>query len=283
MRALAQFAMSGRRQSILTVMILGFLPLLNFLSPAIVALVALRHGKLEALLVLAWAAIPAIGWAILGDVTFLLSMLGVVVLALVLRSTNSWATTLLASVGVGIAALLGLYLQPQMLTLIEQQLVQALEQVANAPELQGQLTLLEPEQLHRMMVMSFATMITFMAVTLLMLARSWQARLYNPGGFREEFHQLRLDPRSSAALFLFYMLANYGPPVLQQSALFFMLPLLIAGAALVHGLVGRRKLPIVVLVVFYSVMIYPVMVQLLVLAALVDSWYDFRSRVPARE
>jgi len=51
-----------------------------------------------------------------------------------------------------------------------------------------------------------------------------------------------------------------------------------AGVALVHGLVGLRELSSMWLVVFYALMMLPIVVQLVVLAALVDSWYNFRSR-----
>ena len=283
MKALAQFAMSGRRQAILAALILGLLPVFNFLSAPVVALVALRHGPGEAIAVLLWAVLPAIGWFALGDVMPLLTLLGITVLALILRRTGSWEITLLASIGVGIGALLGLSLQTEMLSLLEAQFTQAMEQVMNSPELQGQLVLPDAEQLHRLLVTFFAVSVAFMTVTLLMLARSWQASLYNPGGFREEFHRLRLGWRSSAVLFVLFVLADMGPPQLQQLALFFMLPLLITGVALVHGLVGRRKLPVSVLVVFYLVLMFPAMLQLLVLAALADSWFDFRSKVPARD
>lgn len=283
MKALAQFAMSGRRQAILAALILGLLPVFNFLSAPVVALVALRHGSREAVTVLLWAVLPAIGWFALGDVMPLLTLLGITVLALILRRTGSWEITLLASIGVGIGALLGLSLQTEMLSLLEAQFTQAMEQVMNSPELQGQLVLPDAEQLHRLLVTFFAVSVAFMTVTLLMLARSWQASLYNPGGFREEFHRLRLGWRSSAVLFVLFVLADMGPPQLQQLALFFMLPLLITGVALVHGLVGRRKLPVSVLVVFYLVLMFPAMLQLLVLAALADSWFDFRSKVPARD
>ena len=283
MKALAKYAMAGRRQAILAAVILGFLPVVNFLSPAVVALVALRHGKSEAMIVLAWALLPALGWAILGEMIPLLLLLGIAVLALVLRSTGSWETTLLASIGVGFGAQLGLSVQPEFLAAMEAQITQLMEQLATSPELQGQVIVAAPEQLQQWLLMVFGTMVVFFSIALLMLARSWQADLYNPGGFREEFHQLRLGWKASAVLFLLFMLADYGPPVLQQLALFFLLPLLVAGVALVHGLVGRRKLPTAVLVIFYSALISPVMFQLLALAALADSWYDFRSRVRQRE
>jgi hypothetical protein len=189
----------------------------------------------------------------------------------------------MASIGVGVGAQLGLMIQPNFLVMMEEQLLQLMEQLASAPELQGQVELIEPELLRPLLLVFFGTSVAFLSVTLLMLARSWQAKLFNPGGFREEFHQLRLSAKSGAVLFTMFLLANLGPPVVQQLSLFFVLPLLIAGVALVHGLVGRRKLPVVVLVIFYSALMYPVMVQLVVLAAVADSWLDFRSRVAPRE
>src|SRR5690606_36977797 len=68
MTALAECAMAGRRQAILAAMLLGILPLVNSLSAPIVALVCLRHGPKEALMVGVWAMLPALAWAMAGDV-----------------------------------------------------------------------------------------------------------------------------------------------------------------------------------------------------------------------
>ena len=57
------------------------------------------------------------------------------------------------------------------------------------------------------------------------------------------------------------------------------LPLIISGVALVHGVAALKKLPGMWLVTFYLVLMLPYMMQFLVLLALIDSWYDFRSRL----
>ncbi len=275
MQALAKFAMKGRRQAILAAMLLGVFPVVNFLSAPIVALVCLRHGKSEGLIVLAWAMLPALGWAVLGDMIPLLLLLGIVVLAIVLRSTDSWEATLLSSIGVGIGAQVGLELKPDFVVVMQQQI----EQLMSNPELQGQFTAVPPEQLQQLLMVFFGTMLMFLALVLLMLARSWQAKLFNPGGFREEFHQLRLSWKSSAALLLLFVLVSIGSDELQQLSLYFVIPLVIAGVALVHGLVGLRRWPVAVLVIFYATLLSPIMTQILLLAAITDSWYDFRARL----
>ncbi len=279
MRSLAEFAMAGRRQAILAAMLLGVLPVVNFLSAPVVALVCLRHGRTEGMIVLAWAVLPALGWAVLGDVIPLLLLIGITVLANVLRATNSWEVTLLSAIGVGIGALLGLYLRPDFLLLMQQQL----ELVLSSPDLQGQVTAVPPEQMLQLLQAFFGTMLMFLALVLLMLARSWQAGLYNPGGFRDEFHRLRLSWKTAAGLLLMFTLAGLGTPVLQPLTLFFVLPLLFAGVALVHGIAGLKKWPGAVLVIFYVALLSPIMTQILVLAAITDSWYDFRSRLRPKD
>ncbi|MEC8429959.1 MAG: hypothetical protein VXZ29_01230 [Pseudomonadota bacterium] len=58
-----------------------------------------------------------------------------------------------------------------------------------------------------------------------------------------------------------------------------MIPLVFAGIALIHAVVTLRKLPAMLLVTFYIVLVLPTAVQLVVLLALLDSWFDIRSRL----
>lgn len=270
--------MAGRRQAILAAMLLGILPLVNSLSAPIVALVGLRHGPKEALKVGVWAVLPALAWAVAGDVLPLLLLIGTTVLAEILRSSRSWEVALLSAIVVGLGGQFALTLQPGFLELMQQQL----EQMMARPEFEGQVTLLPPEQLQQLLAMFFGLLVMCLSLVFLMLARSWQARLYNPGGFREEFHSLRLGWKTSAMLLLLFMLGTMIAP-LQAVAMYLVIPLIFAGIALVHGMAGLRKWPVAVLVIFYATLLSPVMTQLLVLAAVVDSWYDFRSRMGPRK
>jgi hypothetical protein len=129
----------------------------------------------------------------------------------------------------------------------------------------------------------FGVVHMFLAICLTMMARWWQALLYNPGGFRQEFHGLRLPPRLAMALAALFLAASFGVPVLAGWVLYFVMPLFFAGLALVHGLVGLKKLSGLWLGAFYMLLLSPVVAQLLTVAALFDSWYDFRSRVEATD
>ena len=65
MRGLAEFVMKGRKQAIMAVMLLGLVPLVYYLSPAIVGLIMLRKGWRDAAFVLAWVGSgPIKGFAV---------------------------------------------------------------------------------------------------------------------------------------------------------------------------------------------------------------------------
>ncbi|MDP2283350.1 MAG: hypothetical protein Q8M35_04250 [Pseudohongiella sp.] len=274
MLGLARYAMNGRRQAITTVFVCGLIPLLNMLVPALLGLILLRHGRREAVLVAAWAALPLFGWAMMGDITPLILLLGVFGLASVLRQTASWQFTLLAGILVGVGAEMALRLRPDFLVLLQQQveLFMASGSMPDQPEI-------SPDVMRDALISLFGLMHMFMSICLLMLARWWQAVLYNPGGFQQEFHQFKLQPAIAMMLMVLFLAASAGVTVLTGWIMYFLLPLFFAGLALVHGLVGLKKLSRLWLVAFYMLMLNPPLAQLLAVAALIDSWYDFRARV----
>lgn len=273
MRGLAEFVMAGRRQAIIAVLLLGLLPLVNLLSPVAVSLVMLRKGAGEASVILAWAVLPLLGWAILGDIVPLILVFGMSALALLLRNTGSWEFTLLAAVGVGIAIELYFRLQPQTLEPLFQQLELYLQQSGSEA--------VSIEDIRAILPSILGAVYMFLAITLLLLARWLQARLYNPGGFREEFHGLRITQKAALPLVGLMLLATFGL-LPEPWVLYLVLPLLISGVALAHGMIALKGLSSLWLLAFYLLLLMPWFVQLLVLAALIDSWYDFRGRLRGR-
>lgn len=288
MRALAEFIMRGRMQAILVVVVSAALPLLFWLSAAAGCLVLLRRGLSDALGILAWALLPAIGWWYFGEPRTLLVLLGALGLALLLRASLSWDRVLLCSVALGlvyglvlgavfrepIAAMAGELqkLLPQMLDGVHQQM--SVDERARldsliAPVLTGLL----------------AALLQIVSLLSLMLGRYWQALLYNPGGFGREFRALRL-PLASAMLLLVGMLLgpNLGPQMAMLTPLC-SVPLVFAAAALLHGLVAQGRLAKFWLVGLYITLLlfmqltYP----LLVVLAIVDSLFDFRGRFERKQ
>jgi hypothetical protein len=271
MRGLAEFVMKGRKQAIMAVLLLGLIPLLNLLSPVLVGLVVLRKGFQEAVQVLVWAILPIGGWALAGDPVPLIMLLGITGLAGLLRSSESWEFTLLAAIAVGVCVEIYLRLQPAVLDLIFLQMQPYFE--ANA--IQGE----QLDALRDVMTSFMGAVYMFLSIILLMLARWMQAALFNPGGFQKEFHGLRVEQKVALILVSCMMLANFEILIPQTWMLYLVLPLMFSGIALIHAVVAAKKLSSLWLAVLYALIVLPLIANLLVLLALLDSWYDFRTRL----
>ena len=264
--------MTSRRNAIIAALILGILPMINVLSAPVVALVCLRHGAVEGSKVLVWAILPAIAWMLLGEIFPFALLLGTYSLAIVLRSTGSWEASLLATVAVGLAALAYVYVNPLFFERMHEAIGLILE--AN-PELEGEMFLQDPEQL---IAAWFGFVAMLFCTLLLMLARYWQASLYNPGGFQIEFHQLRLSRKSSAILLAATVLGLVGGEIFAP-LLYALLPILIAGLGLIHGIVQIKRWPVVALVILYFTLLSPYTLSFVIVMAMLDSTVDFRKRL----
>lgn len=255
------------------------IPWLFWLGAAVVALVTLRQGMAAALPVLIAAAIPAGLWWTQGDVIPLASVLLVVLMAVVLRARLSWSEAIIAGTLAGSGMIqLGIFLPPGGAAFVLEQLRQG------SPDIAAMLSELAAQgmdtvQLAGLMISGVTALIVLLAaVACLALARGWQAGLYNPGGFREEFHALRLAPRELALLVLLGVLGGVlGLPALGMLA---WVPLLVAGIALVHGVIGYKGMNGLWLVAFYVLLIttWP-MILIVLLMAFIDTFADFRGRL----
>ena len=271
MRGLAEYVMTGRRQATIAVLLLGLIPLVNLLNPVVVGLMALRKGLQEVGILFAWAVLPVGAWAVAGDVVPLIMLIGITSLALLLRETESWEFTLLAAIAVGISVEVYFRVQPAVIDALMAQL-QLYVQSGGAQDLQL-------NAVRSVMLSVIGAVYMCLAVLLLMTARWMQALLFNPGGFRTEFHGLRIERRVALGLIAAALISGSGAIVPEAWTLYFLMPLVFAGIALIHAIVTMRKLPVMLLVTFYIVLMLPAAVQLLVLLALLDSWFDIRSRL----
>ena len=281
MKALAEFAMRGRRESILVALICTSLPLMFVVGAAIVALTILRKGISQGMVVLGWAILPAIGWMIVSsDPTPLLVVTGTAVLAAVLRSSVSWSNSLIASLVIGVIC--GFTLQ-LLVPEVVQELIDTSGQMITSMNME-QLKQLDQQQIdlflgQLMISMAAAAHVVFMLISLL-LARHWQSALYNPGGFQQEFHALRIPNRMTLALAVVVILGGAVSPAISGWIPLITVPFALSGLALAHGLIHKKGLgrAWVVGVYLLLMMAMPYMYSILVVLAIVDSWIDFRSR-----
>lgn len=273
MRGLAEYTMLGRRQAIIVVLLCGFLPMLYIVSAAVVALVNLRKGLTEGLLILLWAILPAIGNWMMGDPIPLFLMPAVVVLAQLLRHTQSWQNVLLGAVLLGIITQSSLQLMPGYVDQMEQ----LLEQAVSTQGVQSEETGMNAREFASALLSFFGAYHALIAIIAMVLARWWQALLYNPGGFREEFHQLRIRPVTAALLLVLIVAGMAGMTPVNEWVNILCVAPMISGLALMHGIIGLKSLPGQWLVPVYLVLFF--LAQAMIVAGLVDSLLDIRRRV----
>ncbi|MDI5893020.1 hypothetical protein [Halomonas rhizosphaerae] len=279
MLPVARWMMRGTPHAAAGAAVATAIPWLFWLGAAVAGLVTLRHGLAASLPVIIAAALPAGWWWTQGDVIPLASVLLVVLMAVVLRARLRWSEALLAGTLAGAAMIqLDIFLPPGGAGPVLEQLRQGSPDIAAMlAELSRQG--MDTEQLAGLLISGVTALIVLLAaVACLALARGWQAGLYNPGGFREEFHGLRLAPRELAMLVVLGVLGA----VLQLPALGMLawVPLLVAGIALVHGFIGLKGMNGLWLVAFYVLLIttWP-MILIVLLAAFIDTFADFRGRL----
>lgn len=282
MLAIARWMMRGTPYAVGGAALAALIPWLFWLGAAIAALVTLRRGLSPALPVIVAAGVPAGWWWAQGDVIPLTSVLLVTLMAVVLRSRMRWSEALIAGALVGAGMIqLGVFLPPGGAGPMLEQLRQGspeVERLLSELASQG----LDTEQLAGMLIGGVTGLVVLVAaVACLVLARSWQAGLYNPGGFREEFHAMRLTSRELAVLVVLGIVgAALGLPGL---GMLLWIPLLVAGIALVHGYIGLKGMNGLWLILFYVLLIttWP-MILIVLLLAFIDVFADFRGRIASR-
>ncbi|CAH0649639.1 MULTISPECIES: hypothetical protein [Pseudomonas] len=274
MRALASFIMRGRMQATLVVVISAVLPLLFWLSAAAGSLVLLRRGFRDATSVIVGGLLAGLAVWVMGDPITFLVIAGALALAAMLRAEHPWSRVLLASAVFAVAFSLVLDLAlAQTFDMLAKAFAEAMPKIEGEPVLSGEL-------IRPVLVASTAVTVQLFSVLALMLARYWQAALYNPGGFGREFRELKLPKQTMAVLVAVMVVAPFIGPQFIILASASSLVLVLAGIALMHGLVAQGRLAGFWLVGMYVTLplIMQLIYPLLVVLAIVDSLIDFRGR-----
>ena len=279
LKGLAQWAMVERRNAILAIAATLLVPLLFWLAAALMALAILRHGLKESAHVVLWGSLPALAWLAMGNYSPLLTVLGTSILAVTLRASSDLRSALLSASVIGVVIYFAIpLLMPEVLIEVVTQSEPVLAELfKQTPEVWKTL---QPN-LGSVLVGTLATAQALVMVLCLLLARSWQAAFYNPGGFSEEFQSLRLPTGYIGSVIILMMLGSSLPPLISNILPILTVPLLIAMAALVHGIVGVKQLDKSWLVAFYiGVLLFgQLLFTLLIFVVLLDSIVDIRGRL----
>jgi hypothetical protein len=292
--SLGKLVMAGRLQAVaiaVTFAVLAlFLPPFSLISGAAVGLVTLRKGWQAGLSIIGLGALVL---AVLGlgldspmmGLSYGLSQwLPVWLLALVLRQSGSWAMTFQLGVGVlAVAVLMAHALIPDLELLWQELLNKILEPVLQQTSSQESETLKAViPQVSGLMTGIIAVSVLTSSTLALLMARAWQAQLFNPGGFSQEFQALRLGNWPAIVAVVFFVLAVLlKQSSLQELLLLILVPFFFQGLAVMHALNRKFGWHAAVLIVMYVLMFIalPQMMAMLTATGLIDSFADFRRRL----
>lgn len=295
MKTLAAWIMRGPTQAAAlaaSALLVGLvLPPFVWLSAAIIALVVLCAGTAGAVRAVVPALLVAVGggWLATGSpqtmaLVALASWLPVLLVAGTLRATIRLDLALLAAVGLGWSIVLGIHAVVADAGAMWQELltgVMSPAQMAEDLDVDAERMRELVEQVAPLMTGFVATSTVVSSITATFLARWWQAGLYNPGGFREEFHGLRLGQTAAMVTAGIMALAAFT-----ESALIFSLALVacsvyvIQGIAVIHGVVSARQMLWGWLGGMYvlTVVLFLQMALALIVVGIIDAWADLRRR-----
>jgi hypothetical protein len=304
MKALAAYIMRSPMHAMAVVagfsLLSMIIPPFSYLSSAGVALVTLRNGLQQGFILVFGAGLitGVLGYLISGSaavvsptlVSLAILALTIWVLAGVLRYTRSLNYTFIAAGGVGLLLILGARLilgEPQLWweDALKEIFLPALQQASEAEQQQF-------EQIITNLASYFtgilAASLVLNGLVCLFLGRWWQALLYNPGGFRQEFHQLRLGRAMAMVTAAVSLLAFVNLGLLSDLANDLLIVLLnlylLQSVAIVHAVVSIKNLNTGWLVGFYVMTLFLSLtlgfigLVLIALTGFMDTWLDFRKR-----
>lgn len=290
MKLFAAYIMRGRLEAILTASTLAVLSLLftplSIVSSATVALVTLRLGAKEGMIILICsclvggvitAFLPVSYFIILIFALFL--WLPVWLIAIVLREGRHISLAVEIAVLLGIAGAIGFYLfNSDPASMWKDILPQMVPPKANVKNVQEMIAEIAPY-----MTGVFAAGVVNIMLFGLFLGRWWQSLLYNPGGFKEEFLALRAQRRLSWICIAIVVFALVSPGKMSEIAwnaaiILFVLYVFI-GTAVLHPIFAGMNIGNLAVPMFYiTLFLIPHVLLPVALVGLTDAWLDLRKR-----
>lgn len=303
MRALAHFIMHGRVQAIGSVVSLALLSLivapLAIFTTAGVALVTLVHGYREGFInILAATAVLAVftgitlNQPVIGMELAIKFWLPAWLLASIVLTRKSMSLAIVVAAALSCLLVIGFYFVTNpaayWLEVINTELLPMLKEAGMKIQ-EGPKS--EKLWLFMSKIMTGSAVALFLALQTisLLLARYWQALLYNPNGFGQEFRQLHFGKVAAniALVITVFAITTANEMVLN---LFFVAIVLMMfqGLAVIHNLVAKCKLNPALLIGVYVFMLFSLQsgaVGLLLVSAigLLDNWLNLRFRLCAKK
>lgn len=288
MREFAEFVMRSRYHAMGLAGLFGALSLLflpfSFLSVGAVALVALRKGWFDGVLVVLGATILVVaGWFLvhlrpgLGFPVVLVLWPIALFGSAALRRSESQGMTLLVVASLCALFVIAMHVLTGDVTAFWRNWLQRAIGAVPGATLRG----FERDGTVRLMNGLIAMLLGACSMLSLLLGRWWQALLYNPGGFGPEFARLRLSLMVLLGVVCVLLAAGYfSQGLLADLFMVSVMMYFFVGLAVIHGVVAIRKLAWAWALPPYIALVFLPPYTLMGMAFLgaVDALVDFRAR-----
>ena len=204
MRRLGEYILRGRLQAVLITSFLTFvgliLPLFSYICSGLVpALVTLRKGAIPGLQVIIGSLVLTAIFALAVKINpYIVIAFAIGVwfpvwfCANVLRISGNQGFLVLAAGGMALLYIILIHLMVEDVTGLWRQWLTVWLEQAVQPEKQAQLQEIMGDAVPLMNALMAAGLFVSLMLTML-ISRWWQAGLFNPGGFKQEFYSLRLS------------------------------------------------------------------------------------------
>lgn len=307
------YLLEHRWQTLILVFVISMLPIIGVIGVIIAALVTLSKSVSEGAILTLAATLPCLSSFYLpdqGPIFFIWAMFGFTVLnnlftwvfAVMLRRQMSFSVVIQIAALIGVLAVSIVHLAyPNIIdwwgmwgNQLQLYYARAQEAMSNNP-----LVATNPQSTEEVARLidnakqyttgSFALFILISAISTVVIAQWWQAKVFNPGNVKRELHYIRLNQLTGFLFLISLVLAYWGNSVVIDvmpivNVLFFA-----AGLSLIHYLFGLMKSPLVIfwLTIFYIILIFVnikmpttgVLIDfLIIVVAFNDIWLDFRTR-----
>ncbi|KTC65087.1 membrane protein (plasmid) [Legionella adelaidensis] len=286
-RKQGQFVLGKKQNAFLHTVFLAVIPYTDWLSLAVIALITLRKGIREGLPLLLAGMIAYFICAgffsslTIGLTNTLLTFLPGFFAAITLRLTKSWRwVAIICLLQVSIAALCLQTFAPEYIEIQFQFIQHLLSEVQND---NFAFDILMNRGLNQTTLANYlvgvqAVGVILSGISALMLARSVQAELFYPGGFKKEMETFRGD-KIGLLILLVCLFAAHGGNVLAMNILpMLMVYFMLAGLSLgSHILYNKKPVTSLFLLVTPLIFLPFVMLPLYVIFGSLDSIFNFRS------
>lgn len=302
MRFFAAYVLRGYWQAALTSAACALLSLLlppfGYLSSAALALVTLVKGPKAGLITCAIAAlfVAAMGLVAMGSPALALGMLLIVwlptwLLSYSLGQWNALGLSIMGSVAVGFALVIGVYLVVDSPAQLWQNyylhdLLPAMKDAGLDVQMSGDFEQ-RLNSIARLMTGALTAVVLFGLLLSVLLARYWQAGVQQPGAFGAEFRSLRLGISAAGLAGLLLLAAFIGDGVVAELSANLLLVgavgFVLQGLAVIHAAAYAFSVQVGWLVGFYVLLILLPQVGLMVaFFGWLDNLAQFRRRLPQR-